>query len=68
MEMAETTVPPGHEQGGVPDDYLIERDGRRARISVGARIVWVLRALLIVIMAAASLALFWVVGSMIGLF
>jgi hypothetical protein len=66
--MAETTVPPGQEQSGVPDDYLIERDGRRAGTSVGARIVWVLRALLIVIMAAASLALFWVVGSMIGLF
>jgi hypothetical protein len=64
--MALSTVPQEPEQ--IPDDYMIERDDERAGQPVTTRIVTGLRALMVVILALASLALFWVVGTMIGLF
>jgi hypothetical protein len=64
--MALSMLPP--EPQSMTDDYVIERDDARARTSVTAQIVTVVRVLLVVLLAAASLALFWVVGTMIGLF
>jgi hypothetical protein len=52
----------------ITDDYVIERDDERVRPPVTAQIATALRALMVVILALASLALFWVVGTMIGLF
>lgn len=64
--MALSMLPP--EPDRVTDDYVIEREDERAGPPVTAQIVTVLRVLLVAILAAASLALFWVVGTMIGLF
>ncbi len=64
--MALSMLPP--EPDPITDDYVIERDDERAGQPVTTRIVTGLRALMVVILALASLALFWVVGTMIGLF
>ena len=64
--MAQTVMPPDEEPAA--DDYIIERDDEMPRASIGAQAVRVVRALLVVILAAASLALFWLVGTMVGLF
>jgi hypothetical protein len=64
--MALSMLPP--EPDRATDDYIIEREDERKGPPVAAQIVTVLRLLLVAILAAASLALFWVVGTMIGLF
>lgn len=64
--MALSRLPPEPEQ--IQDDYVIERDDERTGPPVSAQIVRVLRALMIVVLVFVSLALFWIVGSMIGLF
>jgi hypothetical protein len=64
--MALSRLPPEPEH--VTDDYIIERDDERTGPPVMTQIVSGFRMVMIVILAAASLALFWVVGTMIGLF
>ena len=64
--MARTTPPPDLEP--VADDYIIEREDQRPSTPIATRIIRVLRVLMVIVLAAASLALFWVVGTMIGLF
>ena len=64
--MALSMLPPEPEQ--VPDDYAIERDDERARQPVGTQVVTALRVVLVVFLTLVSLALFWIVGTMIGLF
>ncbi|HEY1796930.1 MAG TPA: hypothetical protein VGG57_12515 [Stellaceae bacterium] len=63
--MALSMLPPEPEQ--VNDDYVIEREDERARPPVGAQIVSGVRFVLVLVLACVSLALFWVVGTMIGL-
>lgn len=64
--MALSMLPP--EPDRATDDYIIEREDQRTGPPVTAQIVTGLRVVLVAILAAASLALFWVVGTMIGLF
>ncbi|HVC51151.1 MAG TPA: hypothetical protein VND87_03935 [Stellaceae bacterium] len=66
--MARAMMQPGEEPGTIPDDYLIDRDGVQPSPPVGLQIIRALRLLLIVVLALASLSLFWVIGTMIGLF
>jgi len=64
--MALSMLPP--EPDRATDDYVIEREDERTGPPVSAQIVSGLRVVMVAILAAASLALFWVVGAMIGLF
>ncbi len=64
--MALSMLPP--EPDRATDDYVIEREDERAAVPVSSQVVSVLRVLMIAVLALASLALFWVVGTMIGLF
>ncbi len=61
--MARTVLPPEHEP--VTDDYIIERDDELPRTPIGTQIARVLRFLLVLVLAAVSLALFWLVSTMI---
>jgi hypothetical protein len=64
--MALSMLPP--EPDRATDDYVIEREDQRAGVPVIAQLVTGLRLVMVAILAVASLALFWVVGTMIGLF
>jgi multidrug efflux pump subunit AcrA (membrane-fusion protein) len=64
--MALSMLPP--EPDRATDDYIIEREDQRAGMPVAAQIVSGLRLVMVAILAIASVALFWVVGVMIGLF
>jgi len=64
--MALSMLPP--EPDRVTDDYVIEREDQRAARPVASQLILVLRMLMVAILAIASLALFWVVATMIGLF
>ena len=64
--MALSMLPP--EPDRATDDYIIEREDERTGPPVTTQIVTALRLLMIAVLALASLALFWVVGTMIGLF
>jgi hypothetical protein len=64
--MALSMLPP--EPDRVTDDYVIEREDERATPPVASQVVTALRLLMVGILAIASVALFWVVGTMIGLF
>jgi hypothetical protein len=50
------------------DDYLVVGDVEPDRPGVGARIVHGLQILLILLMAALSFAIFWVVGLLLNIF
>jgi hypothetical protein len=64
--MALSMLPP--EPDRATDDYVIEREDERAAPPVASQVVTALRMLMVAILAIASVALFWVVGTMIGLF
>lgn len=64
--MALSMLPP--EPDRATDDYVIEREDQRTGPPVSAQIISGLRLVMVAILAIASLALFWVVGTMIGLF
>jgi hypothetical protein len=64
--MALSMLPPQPEQ--IADDYVIERDDERARPAMTTQIVTAVRVVIVVILGLVSLALLWVVGTMIGLF
>ena len=64
--MARTMMPSDPEP--VADDYIVEREDELPRVPIGIQIIHVFRVVMVVILAAASLALFWMVGTMIGLF
>jgi len=59
-------LPPDPEP--LADDYIVERDDELPRPPVGIQIIHAFRVLMVIILAAASLALFWLVGTMVGLF
>lgn len=65
--MARTIMPPP-DHDPVIDDYVIEREDERPAPPVSTQIIRVLRVVLVAILAAASLALFWIVATMLGLF
>jgi hypothetical protein len=65
--MALSTLPPP-EHDRIPDDYIIEREDERVGPPVTTQIVTGLRGLMVAVLVLVSLALFWVVGTMIGLF
>jgi len=64
--MALSMLPP--DPNRATDDYVIEREDQRTAPPVMLQVVSGLRLVLVAILAIASLALFWVVGTMIGLF
>jgi hypothetical protein len=64
--MALSMLPPDPDR--VTDDYVIEREDQRVTPPVSSQLITVFRMLMVAILALASLALFWVVGAMIGLF
>ncbi|MGH7092577.1 MAG: hypothetical protein ACREFB_03470 [Stellaceae bacterium] len=66
--MARATMQSGEEPGTMPNDYHIDRDGVQPSPPVGLQIIRALRLLLIVVLALVSLSLFWVIGTMLGLF
>jgi hypothetical protein len=49
------------------DDYLVETGAERARSPVSLRIIRFLEAVLIVVIALLSLAVFWTVGMLLGI-
>ena len=55
------------EADGPADDYLVEGDTAAAGPSAALRIVHGLQIVLIVIMAALSFAIFWLVGLMFNI-
>ena len=55
------------EAGGPADDYLVEGDAAVAPPSTAVRIVHGLQIVLIVILAALSFAIFWLVGLMLDI-
>jgi hypothetical protein len=65
--MARGAMPPDEGFRALPDDYVIDRDERRETPFI-TLLVRALRFFLVLAMAALSLALFWVVGTMLGLF
>ncbi len=66
--MARATIPPDEEFRGSPDDYIVEREDQRPSAPITIQLVRVLRGLLLIVLACVSLALFWLVGTMLGLF
>lgn len=50
-----------------PIDYASEPDGARG-IPIGTQILRILRGLMLILLAALSFALCWVVGLMLGIF
>jgi hypothetical protein len=66
--MVEPMAAQEREPGGVPDDYLIEHDPVRHEAPFGLWLIQFLRVILVLVLAAVSLALFWLIGSVIGLF
>lgn len=51
-----------------PDDYIIERDDERRGAPFLTVVVQTVRFALVIVLAAVSLALFWLVGTMLGVF
>jgi hypothetical protein len=49
------------------DDYLVEANAERTRSPVSLRIIRFLEAVLIVVIALLSLAVFWTVGMLFGI-
>jgi hypothetical protein len=49
------------------DDYLVETGAESARPPVSLQIVRVLQAILIVAIALLSLAVFWMIGMIVGI-
>jgi hypothetical protein len=64
--MARTIMPPDRDP--IADDYVIEREDERPTPPVSIQVVRVLRLFMVAILAIASLALFWIVATMLGLF
>ena len=62
------TMPPDHRPPAVADDYVIERDDERRGTPFVGLLVRGLRIVLVLTLAVVSLALFWLVGTMLGLF
>jgi hypothetical protein len=58
--------PPDQDRRGLSDDYLVEADEAQAGMPIALQLVRLARAVLLVVLAALSLALFWLVGTMIG--
>jgi hypothetical protein len=50
------------------DDYLVEGEEESNRPTAGAQVVRVLQILLILVLAALSLAVFWVLGLLFNIF
>jgi hypothetical protein len=65
--MAQAMMPPDAEPGTIPDDYHIDREYERPGAPVGLQIVRALRAIMVLVLALASIALCWVSGTVIGL-
>lgn len=57
---AERTDPRG-------DDYLVEGEGPSDKPAIGLQIVRVLQGLLIIVLALLSIAVFWMIGLMLGI-
>jgi len=51
-----------------PDDYIVESTTEPARPPVSLQIVRVLQAVLIAAIALLSLAVFWMIGLILGIF
>jgi hypothetical protein len=49
------------------DHYHVESEAVEARAPIVGQILWVLRILLLLAIAALSLAVFWIIGMMIGI-
>jgi hypothetical protein len=61
-------TPPPREAPTEPiDDYVVDRDTERVGPPAGARILQGLNALLLAILALLSLALFFVVATLLGI-
>jgi len=58
--------PPDQDRRGLIDDYFVEADGAPARTPLAVQAVRAARGVLLVVLTALSLALFWLVGTMIG--
>ena len=66
--MARGTMRSDDELRAAPDDYVIERDDERRGTPLVTLLVQAVRFLLMVALAVLSLALFWLVATMLGLF
>jgi len=49
------------------DHYHVDSEVAEARTPIVQQIIWVLRLLLLLAIAALSLAVFWIVGMMLGI-
>ena len=65
--MAQVTRAQTERHDPLGDDYLIDGEGGAGRPRPIARIARGLQAILFVVLAILSLALFWVVGLMLGI-
>ena len=61
------TLPPGETPRGNLDDYLVDRDAQAPARPVAARLLQVVNFVLLVILAAVSLAVFLVIATLIGI-
>ena len=52
----------------VRDDYIVEREDQQPRTPASLRIIRFLQAILIIVIAILSFAVFWMVGLIIGIF
>jgi hypothetical protein len=50
------------------DDYLVEEDEPSFRVTVALQVVKFLQVLLVFLMAALSLAVFWLLGTLLNIF
>jgi hypothetical protein len=56
------------EPGQPADDYILQTEVEASRPPVGLQLVRVLQAVLIAAIALLSLAVFWMIGLMLGIF
>lgn len=58
------SLPPGQRS----DDYFVETESEADRPAAGLQAVRVLQAVLIAVIALLSLAVFWMIGLIVGIF
>jgi hypothetical protein len=50
------------------DDYLIETEETTPRVPFSYRVLRLLQGIMVLVIAAVSLALFWLIGLILGVF
>ncbi len=64
--MVQAMTPPGQRHDAAESDYLVELENERPAPPIAVQMVRILRAILVLIVAAVSLALFWLVATTLG--